>query len=263
MIFCKAEIISQTIKGNHKVVNEERSAPQVKNLSVNGNFNIYIVEGTSERLILETDENIQSAIQTQVKDSTLFITTTQKIKNPTVLNVFLTLTQISKISLSGNSNIYFYSNITENLEILTENENTELKLLISNTNLNCKINGLGFVEIKGIFQNLSLDIDNESSLTLNVISKTLTCNLNDMSMGVFHGNTEMLIINLNEDSYLNAFNLLTRDCNIEINGLAEAKINVSDKLIIKGIIDGFLQYKGEPNINLASSMDESLIKNKK
>ena len=263
MFFCKAEIISQTIKGNQNVVNEERPAPHVKNLSVNGNFNIYIVEGTSERLILETDENIQSAIQTQVKDSTLFITTTQKIKNPTVLNVFLTLTQISKISLSGTSNFYFYSNITENLEILTENENSELKLLISNANLNCKIYGLGFVEIKGIFQNLSLDVDNESTLTLDIISKTLTCSLNDMSMGIFYGNTEKLIIQLNEDSYLNSFNLLTRDCDIDINGLAEAKINVSDKLTIKGIRGGFLQYKGEPNINLANSVEESLMRNKK
>ena len=263
MFICKAELISQTIKGNLKVVNEERSAPQVKNLSVNGNFNIYIVEGTSEKLILETDENIQSAIQTFVRDSTLFIETTQKIKNPTVLNVFLTLTQINKISLSGTTNIYFYSNITENLEILTENENSELKLLISNANLNCKINGLGFVEIIGIFHNLNLNVDDESTLTLDVVSKSLTCSLNDMSMGNFYGNTEKLIIYLNEDSYLNAFNLLTKDCDIDINGLAEAKINVSDKLIIKGIRGGFLQYKAEPDINLANSVEGSLMKNKK
>jgi len=263
LLFCKAEVISQTIKGNLNVVNEERPSLQVKNLSINGNFNIYIVEGTNEKLILETDDNLLSVIETFVKDSTLYIEATQKIKNLTVLNVFLTLTQLNKISLSGTSNIFFYSNITENLDIITDNENTEMKLLISNANLNCNINGLGFVEIKGIFQNLSLNVDDESTLTIDVVTKTLTCNLSDMSMGSFYGNTEKLNIRLNEDSYLNAFNLLAKDCEIDINGLAAAKINVSDKLIINGVRGGFIQYKGEPNINLANSVEESLIKNKK
>lgn len=262
-MFCKAEVTSQTSKENQNVVNEERPAPHFKNLSVNGNFNIYIVEGTSEKLILETDQNILPLINTFVKDSTLFIESLQKIKSTTTLNLFLTLTQINKISISGTSNIYFYSNITENLEIITENENSELKLLISNANLLCKINGLGFVEINGIFHNLTLNVDDESTLTIDVVTKSLTCSFKDMSMGNFYGNTENLVINLDEDSYLNAYNLLTKDCNIDINGLAEAKINVSDKLIIKGIRGGFIQYKGNPEINLANSVEGSLMRNKK
>lgn len=255
--------MSQKLKGNGNIINQEIATLPFNKINIEGNFSIFLFEGLNTNFIIETDENIIPQISYSVIDSTLIISTKNKIKSSTVLNLFLSLSDLQEITCKGRSNATFYSYITEKLKITMIDEDSELEIKISNNNLQCDIYGFGFVEINGMYNNLKINAYEETTITLDVICKYLICNMYANSFGSFYGTTELLSITMFDEAYLKAFNLLSKNCYIDINDISEGQINVSDKLHVSGLNDGFLQYKGNPYVELMDLNKGVFIRSKK
>ncbi|HUM88921.1 MAG TPA: DUF2807 domain-containing protein, partial [Prolixibacteraceae bacterium] len=60
----------QIVKGNGKVTKENRSVNSFQGVSASAGIDVYLFAGDEEKVIVETDENLQDCLITKVKGNT-------------------------------------------------------------------------------------------------------------------------------------------------------------------------------------------------
>ena len=171
---------SQEIKGNGNVVTQERTITSFTRLSIDGVFNVFINQGEKEVVKVETDENLQSVIETINTGSTLNIKWKEKasVKKSTKMNIYVTIKELKSRDISGVGDV----STTSILKL----ENLELKISgVGNTSLemNCKsftadISSVGNIKLKGTADNVSVTASGTGNLkALDFIVKKLSINV--------------------------------------------------------------------------------------
>lgn len=97
----------KTVEGDGKPVSETRSVEPFNAIQLKGSFQVIVDTGQSQQVILTTDENIASSIETAVKGHTLIIKPKSGVRlKPTAIpTVNITIQGLQAISSKGSSNI--------------------------------------------------------------------------------------------------------------------------------------------------------------
>lgn len=117
--------------------------------------------------------------------------------------------------------------------------------------------------LNGYYNNLEVNISDEVSLTLNVLTNYLTCNIQDFGFVILNGTTQIFNINMEDESYMKAFNMYAAKCNIDISGIGEAHVNVAEEMNVNARNDSQVKYRGNPLVNIEKKTKSVTIKNKK
>ncbi|MDP2088313.1 MAG: DUF2807 domain-containing protein [Flavobacteriaceae bacterium] len=206
------------LKGNKIVNTQSRDITEFTSMKINGNIDVYIFQGNSSFVTVETDENLQIAVQATVVGETLKIELSEKISKSTKLKMFVTVTdKLNKITAYDNANIYADTRII--LKSLTINafdnagfdmkidaddfkingfKNTDLKFHVFSKDLKTIISESCELKLEGEIDSLSAEIKNHGVITAKGIGKTLE--INAFNNGTFRGDyfkVEKAIINAN------------------------------------------------------------------
>jgi hypothetical protein len=97
----------ETIKGNGQMKKETREVSDFTSLSSKGSMNVEITYGNSNSIQIEADENLLPYIETTVEDGRLIIQSKKKVnlKSKTKMTVYVSMTKINSLQLSGSGNI--------------------------------------------------------------------------------------------------------------------------------------------------------------
>jgi len=97
----------ETIKGNGEVKKETREVSNFTSLASQGSMNVQISYGNSNSVIVEADENLLPYIETTVEDGRLIIRSKKNVnlKTKSRMNVYVSMTKINSLKLSGSGNI--------------------------------------------------------------------------------------------------------------------------------------------------------------
>lgn len=95
------------IRGNGKIVTEERATAQYDEISVSGFFDVVLVSGKEGAITVKGEQNLLPYIKVEVKDNVLKIYTEKNINISTNEDIILTVPfeQISAVSLSGSGDL--------------------------------------------------------------------------------------------------------------------------------------------------------------
>src|SRR5580765_5916370 len=112
---------AQDIKGDGNVVKVTRTAGSFDEIKLEGVVNLFLTQGSSEAITIESDKNIIPYIETKVEGNRLTIKNSQdvNIKKFTKLNVYVTVKDLKNISSDGVGNVKTESKL--NLNDLTIN----------------------------------------------------------------------------------------------------------------------------------------------
>ena len=214
---------------NDQIIND----PNITVRSISTQFNTLNVSGAVD-VYLTKDKNVNMAVSasqpeyinniiTKVENSTLYITTKSGsiVKNPKY-KVYLSVTQLDKISASGASDIYLKGTFKQ----------SDLEMIFSGAS---DISG----EVKA--DNLKLTGSGSSDFSLT-------------------GYAENIKINVRGASDIKSYNLSTKNANINASGASDVKITVHGEanVIASGASD--VKIKGTANIANATSTGASTIK---
>jgi len=97
----------ETITGNGNVKKETREVAGFEGVALSGNMNVQLAYGNSNTITVEGDENLLPYIETRVEDGVLQVRTKNKtgIKSKNKLMVYVSLTKITELRVSGSGNI--------------------------------------------------------------------------------------------------------------------------------------------------------------
>jgi hypothetical protein len=193
---------------------EFRTAKDFTGIDAGSAFEVYITQGDTEEVRIESNRGYLSHITTSVSGGVLHIGTDHSVHmcSPHILKAFVTVKSLNKVIASGASTIAGSS------DFQAENFDIELR---------------GASEI-----NLSLNVTN-----------TLNCNASGASEATLTGSANTFqVISLSGASDLHAYNFATEKTIIDNSGASDAEVNVSSELSVTASGASVVKYKGSPVI---------------
>ena len=195
--------------GSGKITTKTRALSGYDKIDVEGSFDVTLIPGSTESVVIETDDNLQKNVLTTVKGRKLVL------------------------ELSGNWNKY-----TKLKAIITYKS---LKSLESGGS--CKI----LQTAKSKHTDFSLDVSGSGTVNLNLEATNFKIDGSGSADVILSGFVNNLDVDLSGSMTMDAFKLSTNKCRVEISGSGDAKVNVANELDAEISGSGEIKYKGNPS----------------
>ncbi len=199
-------------QGSGVVRTENRQVSGFDRVSLNGIGDVTLVQGDSESLQIEAEDNVIKNITTEVRDGTLHIGFERKTVLPTKpVKFYLTMKTIHGLESRGVSNINAESVQTDQLDI--------------------SISGTGNIEIENL--------------------KASRLKINTSGAGNFTsaGEIDQQEINLSGAGSFNGEDLQSKTAEVTITGLGKVTVWVTEKLEVTISGTGGVDFYGDPQVS--------------
>jgi len=206
IVFASCSVLGE--RGNGNVVKQERKVTAFNAIEVSGAFDVYLSLGSTQSVIVEADDNLLPLIRTEVHGNTLKIENKEPIHNSKSLKVYITVTDLKRLEVSGAVDIQ-----TQNKLTLTE---------------------------------LAVEISGATDAVLDIAVQKLAISSSGGSELKLSGMANKLDIDASGAVDIRAFELLTEIVVLDISGAGEVEINVTKELTASVSGAGTVRYKGNP-----------------
>ena len=209
--------------GNGNLKNEERYVNQnFDKIIGSGGLEIYLTEGSENKIIVEADENLLEIIETSISNGILTIQTKKNIISSEAKRVLITF---------------------KNLSVVKANSGTT-------------ITG------KSIIRNKILTLEGSSGATIDmeVFAKELFAKTSSGAIININGKATILYAQTSSGSELNAKDLNTINSNIKAHSGSKIIITTQNKLEATVTSGGNIQYYGNPNAVIKDGDSSGSIK---
>jgi hypothetical protein len=207
---------------DHNITIQERTVAPFDAIDVGSAFTVILSQGDQQLVKVETDENLQSRVVTEVEDNELRISS-KGMNNPGKLNIYITVKQLHSLNVSGAASVKGENKLTsDNLKIETSGA-AKADLDIETTKLTSEVSGASDLKLSG----------------------SATLHYSEISGA----------------GQLKALDLLTSTSTMDISGAAEGRITAKDEIIADVSGAGKLTYYDEPavkHINKSGSYEIKL-----
>lgn len=151
------------IKGNLKIVKEERNIKAFTQIKAASIFKIYLKQGSPQSVVVETDENLIDMIQTSVSGGTLSLDISGNIQEITTLNIYITVENLTKIDISGVSKLEIETPLTVNSTMYIEMSGASVLNAKEINATDVMLNLSGAAKTKAIINCNTLDINSSGA----------------------------------------------------------------------------------------------------
>lgn len=186
------------VRGNGRIVSEERVIGEFNKIVSSGSFVVDIVLSNETALIVETDENLLPYIETNIQGATLVIETKNDrcIKSREAITIYVDATSIEKLKLSGSGEIYCDNISGEILELNLSGSGTISCFGLNLNNLLANLPGSGEIKVGGTASIGEYDISGSGNIKgIGLLSDKCYANISG-SGNIYTTVTELLDANI-------------------------------------------------------------------
>jgi hypothetical protein len=253
---------AQWIKSSGKIVSEKRSVEKFESIKAACSADVFITQGKSMEVIVETDENLLPHIKTEVHDGVLVIDNNKSYKNIKVLKVHITVANLENIFVSGSGDIRFVNTFKTNELNIKINGSGDVNAKLDVKSLEYKISGSGDGNISGVNGKLKVLVSGSGDLNIKDLRLT-DCNVKVNGSGDIDilGSTDNLVIAVNGSGDIDAYGLQAVSVNASALGSGNIQVNVIESINAQLRGSGDIYYKGNPDkVNVSSTGSGELYK---
>ncbi|CAN5845832.1 head GIN domain-containing protein [soil metagenome] len=144
----------QVINGSGNVVTEARPVSNFNAVSLSGTGELTIIQGESEALTVEAEDNVMSHLRTEVRNGTLTLglaheSWLQVVRPTQPIKFKLTVKKLTDLDLSGSGSIQAATLTTDQLAVTVSGSGDLEFAQLAATNLTCTISGSGKAQFAG------------------------------------------------------------------------------------------------------------------
>lgn len=206
---------SQKIEGNGNVVKQSRNTGDFNGISLAGDMKVKLSLGSNTAVQVETDENLQDYIITEVKNGSLYISTKNHydVRSKKDVVVYVSVKKIEDVQISGSGSLKSDELIPSggNFEVAVSGSG-DCKMMVSADKTNANISGSGSI--------------------------------------VLAGTTGQLDVKIAGSGNYKGFDMTSKNAKISISGSGDAETNVSEKLDAAISGSGNVLYKGNAEASI-------------
>lgn len=141
---------SGTIRGNGDVTKETRKVKSFDGVKASAGINVYLFQGDNEKVVVETDENLQECIVTRVVDGVLkCYIDCNNVRNSTKMNVYVNFKNINSIKASSGADIYGETLIVADVLDVNASSSGDIRIEIDANEIDVDVSSGADAVIKG------------------------------------------------------------------------------------------------------------------
>ncbi|WP_339831335.1 head GIN domain-containing protein [uncultured Altibacter sp.] len=210
-VSCNFDISLGQIHGDGNVVTEERPAAEAfDQVKGSAGIDVFLTEGTEQKILVEADENLQDIITTEITNGKLSVGVVngKNIGRSKAKKVHVTYVSLTTIAASSGADVIANSVVRS--------------------------------------ERVSLDASSGADLEAEVFAKEVYAETSSGADLKVSGKASKLIADASSGSDLNAKNLLVLTCNAEASSGADITVHVKDELRTDASSGGDINYYGDP-----------------
>lgn len=200
----------KSVTGNGNLKEETRSLSGFSAIEVSSGVDVFLSQGSAEKVVVKADENLLDHIETKVEGGVLKITSKGSIRRAKALDVYVTVTALERIHASAGSDVQTTSSLSVN--------------------------------------DLVIRMSSGSDLEMDLTANELTCNVSGGSDANLSGKVGVLVAEANGGSDIEAKNLEVGKCTIKARGGSDARVHVTGELEMEAQGASDIFYSGNPKI---------------
>jgi hypothetical protein len=216
-VFFSCIVNSGNLSG--QIVKETREVPAFSGIDLAFSGTVYVTQGNENKVVIEADKSIMDIIETRMNGDHLVLKTRNgNWKNMGEVKIYITMTHIDHLSVSGSGNM-------------------ECQSLIQTSDLEIDVSGSGSVNLQ--------------NLKASAISAVVTGS-GDIELAG-SSNTSRLEATITGSGSIKAAKLAVDDASVNITGSGSAQVNALKQLETQITGSGNVLYKGNPVVNANST----------
>lgn len=255
---------AQKLKGNKNVTIENREIEAFSALVLRGKINVVLQESPIGKVTVETDENLQSAVETRVVDHVLEVYLSQEIKSKKALNITIGVTDSiqlieahDRVRISSENEIH-----TQNTEVTAIGKASIQLNLRANTIFITGDEKSSFDLVLNVKDSLDISLKSKSSLNMQVKAYKIKASLTDYSSIKQEGICKEIAINTNGKTSIKGKDLLADYADITATGSSNITINTAKELILYSDGSITVGLYDNPKISIKKFTGKSILKKK-
>ncbi|MEZ4779082.1 MAG: head GIN domain-containing protein [Flavobacteriaceae bacterium] len=206
---CHFDINLGEVNGNGNVTTEERPVGDFTGVRGSAGMDVFLTEGSENKVVVEADENLLEYIETYVENGTLKVTTKKSIGRSKSQKVHVTYVHLESIEASSGADV------------------------------------IGNSVIKN--ETLSLSSSSGADLEVEILAKEVYASSSSGSDLKVSGKATRLIADASSGSDLKARELEVISCKAEASSGADITVNVKEQMEGHASSGGDIKYYGNPS----------------
>jgi len=195
-------------KGNGNLVKQDREIGHFTAISAGTGLDVYVVQGDKEAVTVETDENLQDNIITEVRGNKLVVKIEDRIRRAKAKSVYITLIDVNEISISSG----------------------------------CDFETKSTLKVK----ELDIEVSSGAGAKLDIHADKLSCSSSSGSGTDLWGTANYFYAKASSGSHLDARELTAKICKAKASSGARVKVNASEEIDASASSGGSVSYYGNP-----------------
>ncbi|MGV3586132.1 MAG: head GIN domain-containing protein [Adhaeribacter sp.] len=207
----------EALRGKGDSISLTRPVGAFDEISMGGDFEVYLTQGPAKDILLEGQENILNELSTQVRDHKLIIKYDRnRVKAHKPVRIYITTPELTEIEVSGSNTV----------RGLTDWDVNDFEIEASGSN--------------------TIDLNLKSADEIKTqVSGSANINLN--------GDANDFDIQISGSGKIKAFGLTTKTADVNVSGSGRCELTVTNHLKAKISGSGNVQYRGNPTVDTSIS----------
>ncbi|MEZ4858188.1 MAG: head GIN domain-containing protein [Flavobacteriaceae bacterium] len=206
---CHFDINLGEVNGNGNVITEERNVGDFTSVRGSAGMDVFLTEGTENKVVIEADENLMENIETYVENGMLKVTTKKSIGRSKSQKAHVTYVKLESIEASSGADV------------------------------------IGNSIIKN--ETLSLSSSSGADLEVEILAKEVYASTSSGADLKISGRATRLIADASSGSDLKARELEVISCKAEASSGADITVNVKEQMEGHASSGGDIKYYGNPS----------------
>jgi hypothetical protein len=214
--------IRRTVYGKGEITTQNRNAGKFQSIRVSTGIDVFLSQGESESIRVETDDNLHEYIKTEIRGNVLNVFTEVNIRDAKSKKVYVTMKDIKSIQTSSAGDVVGLTPIVSDFLELSTSSAGDINIEVKAGEIDATTSSSGDITLSG---------------TAGILSAT-TSSAGDIK----------------------AFDLTVREANISASSAGDVKITVTERLKARASSAGDIHYRGNPKYVDAHSSSAGSIR---
>ncbi|SDR78663.1 Putative auto-transporter adhesin, head GIN domain [Polaribacter sp. KT25b] len=197
------------VNGNKNVVTEDRTTKEAfTTIKVSSGLDLFISQGSKNKIIVEADENLQEIIITEVKNGELKIYSEKNIWRAKARKIYVTVKNLETLTATSGAEVYAKESLKVNNLRISATSGAEINISVNANTVETNATSGADIEISGI--------------------------------------SNKYITNATSGASIDAYELKSKNVIAKVTSGADINLFVSEKLDAKATSGGDIDFKGNP-----------------
>jgi hypothetical protein len=165
------------VKGSGELKDKSYNISSFNNISVAGGFDVVLIQGNNEGVVLSAQENLFEYITVKVEEGVLKIYTEKNIMPTKGLKATISLKSISGLKVSGGGDVSSETGLDVPKLAIELSGGGDLSTNLKTDEMDCRISGGGDANIDGTVKNYNLGISGGGDVKSDVSASIVDCSI--------------------------------------------------------------------------------------